>query len=83
MIFMYDTVRQAWTKFDSLIDISDFEETLEFIFVHGEEKQESKIELPKEYVSLNKQLSLSGKIAKNYLLHRDITEKQILKYSIK
>ena len=74
--------RSLWTKFDSLIEISDFEETLEFIFVHGEEKQESKIELPKEYVSLNKQLSLSGKIAKGYLTRRDITDKHILKYSI-
>lgn len=74
--------RTRWSKYDNLIDISDFEETLEFIFVHGSEKQETKIELPKEYTSLNKQLSLSGKIAKNYLLRRDITYKHILKYSI-
>lgn len=75
--------RTRWTKFDNLIDISDFEETLEFIFVHGEEKQENKIELPKEYNSLNKkELSLSGMVAKNYLRRRDITEKHILKYSI-
>lgn len=74
--------RTRWSKYDNQIDISDFEETLDFIFVHGEEKEESKIELPKEYISLNKQLSLSGKLAKNYLLHRDITDKHILKYSI-
>jgi len=75
--------RTRWAKFDNLIDISDFEETLEFIFVHGEEKQENKIELPKEYTTLNKKvLSLSGVVAKNYLRHRDITEQHIIKYSI-
>jgi DNA primase len=75
--------RQSWSKFDSLIDISDFEETLDFIFEHGEEKQETKIDLPKEYVSLNnKNPSLSGMVAKHYLRHRDIMEKHILKYSI-
>ena len=74
--------RTRWSKYDNQIDISDFEETLDFIFVHGEEKEESKIELQKEYIRLNKQLSLSGKLAKNYLLHRDITDKHILKYSI-
>lgn len=75
--------RQLWARYDSLIDISDFEETLEFIFVHGEEKDDAKIELPKEYVSLNKTpLSLSGTIAKHCLNRRDITEKHILKYSI-
>jgi DNA primase len=75
--------RQLWAKFDNLIDISDFEETLEFIFIHGEEKEKTIIELPKEYISLNnKPLSLSGTIAKHYLNHRDITDKHILKYSI-
>lgn len=75
--------RSRWSKFDQLIDISDFEETLEFIFEHGEEKVETKIDLPKEYVSLhNKSPSLSGMVAKQYLRHRDITEKHILKYSI-
>lgn len=75
--------KSRWSKFDHLIDISNFEETLEFIFEHGEEKEETKIELPREYVSLNnKSPSLSGMIAKQYLRQRDITEKHILKYSI-
>ena len=72
--------RQKWLELEGRLDLSEFDEIFKEINNIDEEQI---ISLPDEFISLcNKHLPRSSKRALDYLRHRDITKKEILRWKI-
>jgi len=75
--------KQAWRKYDNVIQLDQFESVVRSLFETEEVEVEESIKLPEEFVSLvNKDLPYSALPARKYLRDRGITKEQITYWKI-
>ena len=75
--------RKAWRKLANIVDINNFEATVQSLFETADKETEQTFSLPEEFVSLvNKSLPFSSLPARKYLKDRGVTKEDIIYWKI-
>ena len=75
--------RKAWRRLDNIVDISNFEATVQSMFETDVTEEERALSLPEQFVSLvNKSLPMSSLPARKYLKDRGVTQEDIVYWKI-
>jgi DNA primase len=75
--------RRSWRKLANIVDINNFEATVQSLFEAADEEGEQTFTLPEEFISLvNKSPPISSLPARKYLKDRGVTQEDIIYWKI-